>query len=179
MASLPTLPSPFNRTMFPFTSSYSKSWEMVRTYFFVTKGLVQHITFQVSGISKPRNGTSKPSISSTSPWRLEIEGNWDWGKLLDFERSPPFGALSGMCGVICIWGGPLGDLRLQLSEWWKILPLQFWKLKLKIENWKSHTVTRKLKNWKMKIEKGSSGNWKVEKLKPANNLENWKLKTEK
>ena len=28
-------------------------------------------------------------------------------QLLDFERSPPIRALSGICGVICIWGGPL------------------------------------------------------------------------
>ena len=36
-------------------------------------------------------------------------------KLLDFERSPQIRALSGICGVICIWGGPLRDLGLQLS----------------------------------------------------------------
>ena len=28
-------------------------------------------------------------------------------KLLDFERSPPIRARSGICGGICIWGGPL------------------------------------------------------------------------
>ena len=36
-------------------------------------------------------------------------------ELLDFERPPPIRALSGICGVICIWGGPLRDLGLQLS----------------------------------------------------------------